>query len=142
MTVENHTLQPPNWSIHRFVVLDPSGKWAEPIRRQLAEFNSVSTGLSDIQFESCGSSRDVLLLAELANTIGLILFLDGMETDCLNLLRRLQHQGPAILGIGTDAHKPLIPVLVESGLSMVFTEVKNDIPIARWCHNVLQNSLH
>lgn len=140
MTVEKHTLQPPDWSIHRFVVLDPSERWAEPIRRQLMNTVGSETKRHDIQFETCRSARDVLLLAELSNTVGLILFLDGLETECLNLLRRLQHEGPAILGIGKLDHKPLIPVLIESGFSMVLIDVVNDIPIAKWCRRVLKDS--
>lgn len=130
----------PEWSEARFVVLEPATRWAPAIGLEVAECLKRSQNQGRrVRFESCRATRDVLLLGEAASTVGLILFIQGMERDCLGLLRRLPNltNRPDVLVVCETQHTALIPVILESGVSSVLMDVKNDVPIAEWCHKVV-----
>lgn len=91
------------------------------------------------EFENCKTARDVLLFCDQQSTKGLILFIDGIERDCVTILGRLArlHAKPPILVIGRDRHRELLPTLLEGGVDTTLFNITNDIPIAAWCVKVL-----
>lgn len=129
----------PDWSEKRFIVLDPSNRWAAAIGLQM--HHDQADNQTGVFFETCSTTREALLLAESSNSIGLIVFLKGLERDCLGMFRRLSSapNQPRMLVIGTSGHAELMPVILEAGASGFLLEVENDIPIADWCRQLLQD---
>ena len=127
----------PDWSEKRFVVLDPSKRWASAISLQVQQ--ERATHEAGVFFESCQTSREALLLCESANSVGLIVFLEGLERECLGLLRRLgtESNQPTVLVVGKSRHAELMPVILEAGVSAFLVDVENDIPIANWCASLV-----
>lgn len=92
--------------------------------------------------DSGSQIRDLLLDSESQKVIGLIIFIEGHEAECLGLLTRLSEHGRSqpVLVVGTESHTALAPVLIEAGCS-VLTNVVNDQTPAEWCLRVLTTSL-
>lgn len=131
----------PNWTERRFVVLDPSGRWAPAIGVQVHDVitrRKLSNAGSPV-FESCQTARDALMLCEARYTVGAILFFSGVERECFNMLARLARwpQRPALLAICSAKHETLLPTMMEAGIDSVLFDVKNDVHIADWCVTVL-----
>ena len=131
----------PDWSERRLVVLDSSHRWAPAVSAEvnaILERNSAFSGRKPV-FESCETPREALLLCEARNTIGAVLFVSGMERECLSILGRMARwpTRPALLAVCTDEHRDLMPMLMESGIDAVLFNVTNDIAIAEWCSHLL-----
>ena len=131
----------PKWIITRFVVLDASGRWASAIHREtVQQLRQRGDSLDCVpEFQTCTTARDVLLCCEMRNTVGLILFADRTEKECLaalrGLLRRMQNL-PVLL-VGEDHHEELLPVMLEAGVQTALCNVKNDVPVGQWCAGIL-----
>ena len=127
----------PDWSTRRFVVFDHSGRWTSAVSAEVAQRLAAlkHQKANATVFEACDSARDVLLLSELRSTIGVVLFLSGLERECLGVLSRLakQPRHRPILIIAERRHRDLLPVLLEAGSDTVLFDIKDDIPIADWC---------
>ena len=82
-----------------------------------------------------------MLFSDQGSTLGIILFIDGIERDCLSLLGRLARLPlrPPILAVCAQRHKELLPTLLEAGVDTALFDVVNDIPIAAWCARVATN---
>lgn len=141
-----HRLSPevflPSWTQRRFVVLDMSNRWAHAISAQVSErLQQTDAEVSDTcpVFDSCHLIRDVLLLCEAKNTVGAVLFISGIERECLNMLARLARwaERPVLLAVCNEKHEGLLPILMESGVDSVFFDVDNDVMISDWCVRVL-----
>lgn len=131
----------PDWTRHRFVVLDPTGRWASAIAAQVKCRLSQADvrNSSNPVFESCSTARETLLLSETRNTIGVVLLITGIERECLNLLAKIARwpKRPSLLAICSSEHEILLPMLLESGLDATMFDVEDDILIADWCVRVL-----
>ena len=132
----------PDWTVRRFIVLEPSGQWAPAVALQTAEIlrNDSEFRGRPPEFENCETARDVTLFCEHDSTVGLILFLEDVERDCLSLLGRLARLPlrPPILAVCKSQHRELFPTLSEAGVDTALFDVVNDIPIAEWCVRILQ----
>lgn len=93
------------------------------------------------EFETCETARDVFLFCDQESTVGIVLFIDGLERECLSLLGRLARLPlrPPVLAICGERHKELLPTLLEAGIDAALFDVVNDIPIATWCVKVVSN---
>ena len=102
---------------------------------KLQDSVSSSQQTASLVFDAYATTKDVANAAQQANTAALIIFLDGMERECLTLLLRFVQtpRRPAILVIADEHHQELMPVLLESGVNCVLFNVVNDIPVAEWC---------
>ncbi|MCP4782426.1 MAG: hypothetical protein GY903_05195 [Fuerstiella sp.] len=135
----------PDWSVRRFLVVDKSGRWPPAIAAQVMEQLRDRTGGDQdggsIVFDSFTTTKDLAPVAQQINTAALVIFLDGLERECLTLLRRfvLAPRRPAILIVADEHHQELMPVLLESGVDSLLFDVVNDIPIAEWCLRLLPN---
>lgn len=133
----------PDWSAKRFIMLDPTRHWASPVTTQTAQLLSAEKSFSgrSVEFETCETARDILLFSDQGSTLGIILFIDGIERDCLSLLGRLARLPlrPPILAVCAQRHKELLPTLLEAGVDTALFDVVNDIPIAAWCARVATN---
>lgn len=134
----------PDWLTVRFAVLDPTRRWANAVHREvidrLAETRSRSN--YELEFETCTTARDTLLVCELTNTVAAIIFADGMEKECLSVLGGLsrRHRRLLTLIIATERHHELLPVLYEAGADTVLFDVRDDNPIAAWCVRCLERA--
>jgi len=133
----------PNWSCTRFVVLDADQRWSVPIATQVTNELAASKTLRGRppDFEPCRTARDALLYCDQQATLGLILFVNGMERECLTLLGRLARLPlrPPILAICSTRQTELLPVLTEAGVTATLFDVVNDVPIADWCLKVIRS---
>ncbi|MEQ9408131.1 MAG: hypothetical protein RIK87_10420 [Fuerstiella sp.] len=159
----------PDWTAHRFVIIDPTARWASAISAEITQrlqhpsavaaeplpkHSASSDRASQItvsgqesgrrrqppMLESCRSTRDALHFCELENTVGIVLFLNGLERDSLGLLgrlARLPRQLP-LLVVAPEHHSALLPLLMEAGADGVLFDVRHDIPVADWCLRILQ----
>ena len=131
----------PDWTQHRFVVLDPTGRWSSAIAAQVKCRLSETDGRNSCNpvFESCRTARETLLLSEARNTIGVVLLIAGIERECLNLLAKIARwpKRPSLLAFCSSEHEILLPMLLESGLDATMFDVEDDILIADWCVRVL-----
>ena len=126
----------PQWTSRRIVVVDKSERWSPAIS---AEVWSRSLK-QNVRFEACDSTRDAQLYLEMKNTVGLILFLNGVERESCSLLGKL-FRLPSLLPVmlvAEDRHRAIVPVLLEAGAMGVLFNVRDDIPIAEWCCRILQ----
>ncbi|MDG1895829.1 MAG: hypothetical protein P8J37_13060 [Fuerstiella sp.] len=129
----------PDWSVTRFMVVDRSERWASAMSAQVTEklHDSVgdAPGIGNIVFDSYPTTKDIASVARQINSVALVIFLDGLERECLTLLRRFvtAPRRPAILIIADECHQELMPVLLESGVDSLLFNVVNDIPVAEWC---------
>ncbi len=133
----------PDWSTTRFVVFEPTNLWTPAISAEVQERLAATDPQirSTPVFDACHAARDVIMLAEVRSTVGFVLFLTGLERECLGILgrlARLPRQRP-ILIIAESVHRDLLPVLLEAGASTVLFDVKDDVPIADWCLRFLAN---
>jgi len=133
----------PDWTPRRFVVLDMSDRWAAAIRAQVNDrLRKCATGISVPcpVFEGCQSTREALLLCEAKNTVGAVLFISGIERECLNILARVAcwSERPALLAVCSSQHEGLLPMLMESGVDSAMFDVENDVPVSDWCVRVLK----
>ncbi len=127
----------PNWSTSRIVVLEKSGRWTPAIAAEVHQRldKTHQQAGQTLVFERCSSARDAIFLSELRNSRGLVLFLKGLERECLGVLSRLARlplKRP-ILVIAENVHRDLLPVLLEGGADTVLFNVRDDVPIADWC---------
>ena len=133
----------PDWSVTRFLVVDRSGRWSSAIAAQvidkLRDRAGVRPDSGSIVFDSFTTTKDLASVAQQNNTAALVVFLNGVERECLTLLRRFVHapRRPAILIIADEHHQELMPVLLESGVDCMLFNAVNDIPIAEWCLRLL-----
>ncbi|MEO1983505.1 MAG: hypothetical protein ABGZ24_23590 [Fuerstiella sp.] len=133
----------PDWSVTRFLVVDRSGRWPSAIAAQVMDKlrDRTGDGRNDgsIVFDSFTTTKDLASVAQQINTAALVIFLDGLERECLTLLRRfvLAPRRPAILIVAAEHHQELMPVLLESGVDSLLFNAVNDIPIAEWCLRLL-----
>jgi len=126
----------PDWSERVFVLLDPTGRWAGAISAELtASMNRTAAACEQFAFETCTTVRQVSDLCDAPHVAGLILFFSGFEREVLGLLRTIWNRCPGIpiLMICEQKHHDLIPVILESGVSSVLSDITSDLPIARWC---------
>ncbi|MCR9201407.1 MAG: hypothetical protein NXI04_22410 [Planctomycetaceae bacterium] len=129
----------PDWSEHVFVLLDATHRWAGAISAELtASRDGTSAECGQVVFETCTTVRQVSDLCDAPNVAGLILFFAGFEREVLGLLRTIWNRRPGIpiLMICERKHHDLIPVILESGVSCVLTDITSDLAIARWCLNI------
>lgn len=128
----------PDWTARRFVVLERSRRWAPAIATELNTF--AGPALSRTLFESCSTAREAGHFLSLKNTVGVVLLLDGMERDCLGLLGRMARTNCVlpVLAVGTERHKDLTSVLMESGVQCVLLNIRDDVPVANWCRRVVE----
>ncbi len=133
----------PDWSITRFLVVDRSGRWpsaiAAQVRGTLHDRAGGCPASGSIVFDSFTTTKNLASVAQQINTAALIIFLNGLERECLTLLRRFVQapRRPAILIVSDEHHQELMPVLLESGVDCLLFNVVNDIPIAEWCVRLL-----
>lgn len=131
----------PRWVTRRFVVAGISERWAPAIHREVLNQMDRRNVLSDCVpvFEACITARDALLLCELRNTTGLILFASQFERECLSILGGLvrRQQSLPVLVICCQIHEELVPVMFEAGADTVLYDVRNDIPVGDWCVRIL-----
>jgi hypothetical protein len=125
----------PDWSVTRFLVVDRSGRWPSAIAAQVMDRLQDRADGGSIVFDSFTTTKDLASVAQQINTAALVIFLDGLERECLTLLRRLvlAPRRPAILIVADEHHQELMPVLLESGVDSLLFNVVNDIPVAEWC---------
>lgn len=126
----------PKWTDSRFVVIDRTGRWASAISAEANSSGDVDSVI--LTFESCTSTRDAVDFVGLKNTVGFILFLDGLERECLSFLGRLgrSHHHSQLLAVASDKHRDLLPVIMEAGVESVLFNVCDDIPVAGWARRV------
>ena len=123
----------PDWTERRFVVVDRTGRWASAIS---AEANGhLDSDTAVLTFQSCESAREAADFWELRNTIGFVLFLEGMERECLGFLGRLGRSNyhREILVVATENHREILPVIMEAGVESILFDVSDDVPVAEWC---------
>ena len=133
----------PDWSVTRFLVVDRSGRWPSAIAAQVMDTMRHSAGgcqdSGSIVFDSFTTTKDIASVAQQINTAAVVVFLNGLERECLTLLRRFVQapRRPAILIVADEHHQELMPVLLESGVDCLLFNAVNDIPIAEWCVTLL-----
>ena len=118
------------------IFLSDNGGCAEFLDEDpLPNQNSISDVIEDVV-----DAKSILLRAYQPNTRGVILFMSGLERECITLLGRLARRSPQpyVLAIGTEQHHELLPTLLESGADTVLFDVQNDIPVAEWCCRILR----
>jgi hypothetical protein len=135
----------PDWSVTRFLVVDQSGRWSSAIAAQVSEklqdIRSGSQEFGKIVFDSYPTTKGLAPVAQQVNTAALVIFLDGLERECLTLLRRFltAPRRPATLIIADERHQELMPVLLESDVDTLLFNVVNDVPIAEWCVRLMSD---
>jgi len=129
----------PDWSVTRFMVVDRSGRWssavAAQVRHKLHDAGSRALEMGTFVFDTCATTKELASIAQQVNTAGLVIFLDGLERECLTFLRRFLQapRRPAILIVADERHQELMPVLLEADVDSLLFNVVNDVPIAEWC---------
>lgn len=122
------------------MVLDSNQRWASAIQLELVDvLQEADLQVGSVVFETCQTARDVNDICDAPNISGLILFFAGQEREVLGLLRTVWNQSPHldVMVVCESRHHDLMPVIMESGVSCVLNDVKNDVPIAQWCYRVL-----
>lgn len=122
-----------NRTIQTFDILEPTGLWAPAVSRELAERWNNRTGISRVS--GWANSKQFQTGIDPRTSQGLILFLDGIEKECMSILSRLMddpHECP-LAAVLNSHHRDLVPVLLESNVTSVIMEPVNDVPIADWC---------
>ena len=130
----------PDWTSKRIVFLERSHRWAPAVETELR--SSGGSALPQFSIDSCAVAREASQLLELKNSIGLVLFLDGIERDCLDLLGRVARSFREfpVLAVGLTPHRGLMPVLMESGVQSILFDPFDDVSIADWCLGVIRHS--
>ena len=121
-------------------MFEESPRWAPSIEKELA----VLIQRTELQIlnlppvESFREARHVLEESGSRAVVGIVIVLAGLETECLGLLARLSESNrpQPVLVVGEPQHRPLVPVLAETG-SSVLIDIANDRPAADWCFRVL-----
>ena len=128
----------PNWEAPRFIVVEKQFHWTGAVNAEVQ--SRLKTDITAPSFQHCSTAREALLAAELRNTAALVLCLPGMEKEILGLLGRL-NRSPArqhpMLAIGETRHVGILPILMQSGVQTMLTEIKDDIAVSEWCLRVL-----
>lgn len=121
------------WQIQTFDLLEPTGRWAPTVSRELTDRWGKRMGIPKVS--SWPHSKQFHLGVDSRTSQGLILFFDGIEKECLSILSRLMddpYECP-IAAVLNSHHRDLVPVLLESKVRSVIMEPVNDVPIADWC---------
>lgn len=131
----------PDWAIRRFIMLETSGRWAPVVALQTAQLlkrSATFTGRLP-KFETSETARNAAMFCDQDSTVGLILFFENMERDCLSLLGRLARLPlkPPLLAVCQQRHRDLLPILSESGVNTTLFDAVDDNDIAEWCVRVL-----
>lgn len=131
----------PDWAVRRFIMLETSERWEPVVTLQTAQLlkrSDTFTGRLP-EFETSKTARDAAMFCDQDSTVGLILFFESMERDCLSLLGRLARLPlrPPLLAICQQRHRGLLPILSEAGVNTTLFDAVNDNAIAEWCVRVL-----
>ena len=129
----------PDWVTPRIVVVEKQFHWTGAVQAEV--HSRISDEITSPVFQHCETARDALMAAELRSTAAIVLCLPGLEKEILGLLGRL-NRTPArqhpILAIGEPPHLGVLPVLMQSGVQTLLTDLQDDLAVSEWCLRILK----
>ncbi len=141
----------PDWQTWSFLFLAPdtalAGAVAAELRFRAARrttarrASAVPAPPRQTVCRSVASTKDAMAEISSGRVLAIVLDLQQLPRESLGLLRQLLRDParPPIVAIGTESHRELTGLLLESGCSALHITPPLDLPLADWCQRVLSS---